>query len=147
MARKLTGFVTAQAASISGLNGLMVDYLARTEVVIPSINAKPGRGRPRLYSFGDLVALRTVKVLLEAKVEVKNVKSCIAILQKKYGKTLTNCPGDFLFTDGKSIYLRSGKELVDDVSKGGQLVFLFMCDLRQIHAQTKQAERRIAEAG
>ena len=139
MRARTNSYDSSEAAAISGLPRMTVDYLARMEVVIPSVEAKPGRGRPRLYSFGDLVALRAVKALLNAKVEVANVKSCIATLQRKYGKTLTNCPADYLFTDGRSVYLRDGKDSFADVTKGGQLVFLFMCDLKQMHVQTERA--------
>jgi DNA-binding transcriptional MerR regulator len=133
------GFTTSQAAVIADLEIAMVDYLARTKVLVPSLVANPGRGRPREYSFGDLVALKTIKALLTAKVEVSNLRRSISTLQRKYGKTLTSCPADFLFTDGHSVFLRNGSDVVSDVSKDGQLVFLFMCDLRHIHAATEQA--------
>lgn len=138
MGKKLKGYSTVEAAAISGLTLTMVDYLARTGVVRPSIEAKPGRGRPRIYSFGDLVALRALKTLLRAGVDVLHLRKGIAGLQKCYGKSLATCPADYLFTDGKSLYLRNGSDPVSDVSKGGQLVFLFMCDLRHLDLETRR---------
>jgi DNA-binding transcriptional MerR regulator len=146
MARRTIGYTSAEAAAISGLTPAMVDYLARTRVVAPTVEGKPGRGRPRIYSFGDLVALRTLKALLKAGVDVSNLRKGIACLQKTYGRSLTTCPADFLFTDGKSLYLRSGTEPVSDVSKGGQFVFLFMCDLRHLDSETRKDARAVLTA-
>ncbi|MBA8887403.1 hypothetical protein FHW12_001617 [Dokdonella fugitiva] len=72
----------------------------------------------------------------------------MATLQRKYGKNLTTCPADYLFTDGQSVFLSDGDRSVADVTKGGQQVFLFMCDLRQIHALTARAaiKRRAVSA-
>lgn len=139
MNQKATSFDSAQAATISGLARTMVDYLARTNVVRPSLLRRPGRGRRRLYSFGDLVTLRAVRALLKAGVSVAKLKRAMATLQSHYGRSLGSCPAEYLFTDGRSVYFRSAKDVVADVAEGNQLVFLFMCDLRQLHAETDRA--------
>ena len=132
-------FDSARATRLSGMSRVMVDYLARMKVVIPTIAAQPGRGRPRLYSFGDLVTLRAVKTLLDAGVSVAGLKRGMAELQKAYGKGIGQCPGDYLFTDGRKVFFRDAKDAVRDVTAGGQMVFLFMCDLRQIHDKVERA--------
>lgn len=132
-------FSSRQAAQLSGLTPVMVDYLARTKVVMPTVEARPGRGKPRLYSFGDLVTLRAVRTLLKAGFSVKGLKRGMTELQKAYGRTLGACPGHYLFTDGKKLFLRDAGDSVREVTAGGQMVFLFMCDLRQIHAKVERA--------
>ena len=127
------------AAQHSRLTPVMVDYLARMKVVVPTINAQPGRGKPRLYAFGDLVTLRAVKALLKAGVSVKGLKRVMAELQEAYGKRLGECPGDYLVTDGKRLYFKDANDSALEIAAGGQKVFLFMCDLRQIHAQVERS--------
>jgi MerR HTH family regulatory protein len=129
-------FDSAQASAICGLSRTMVDYLARSSVVRPTVRRGPGRGRRRLYSFGDLVTLRAVKVLLRAGVSVAKLKRGMATLQKKYGRSFESCPADFFLTDGRTVLFRSSIDVVADITAGGQLVFGFMCDLRQLHTDT-----------
>lgn len=129
-------FDTGRAATISGLTRAMVDYLARTKVIRPSIAPKPGRGRRRRYSFGDLVSLRASKLLLEAGVSVSRLRQAMTTLQQMYGKTIAECPAEFLFTDGTNVYLRAATDVVADITAGNQLVFAFMCDLRRLHKDT-----------
>jgi len=132
-------FDSVQAAAISGLSRTMVDYLARAKIIRPSIAARPGRGRRRLYAFGDLVTLRAARLFLKAGVSVSRLKQAMALLQSMYGKSLSECPAEFLFTDGKHIFARTASDAVADVTSGNQLVFAFMCDLRQLHRETYNA--------
>src|SRR5690242_15438177 len=111
-------FSSKRAARLSRLTPVMVDYLARTKVVVPTIKARPGRGKPRLYSFGDLVTLRAVKTLLKAGFSVKRLKRGMADLQEAYGRTLGECPGHYLFTDGKKLFLRDAEDSVREVTAG-----------------------------
>lgn len=135
-------FSSKQAARLSGLTPVMVDYLARTKVVVPTVEGYPGRGKPRLYSFGDLVTLRAVKTLLKAGFSVKGLKRGMIELQKAYGRTLGECPGHYLFTDGRTLFWRDGQDSMREITAGGQMVFLFMCDLRQIHSNLEKAMMR-----
>jgi DNA-binding transcriptional MerR regulator len=132
-------FDSNRTARLSGLSRVMVDYLARMRVVVPTIRSRPGRGRPRLYSFGDLVTLRAVSALLEAGVSVKGLRRVMADLQEAYGKSLGECPGRYLVTDGKRLYFRESGQSAMEIATGGQKVFLFMCDLQQIHTKVEQA--------
>ena len=141
-----TEFTSRQAAAASGLSLSMVDYLARTRVVRPSVECMPGRGRPRRYSFGDLVALRLLRKFLDAGIAVSRLKRGIAELQRQYGRTLVSCPADYLVTDGRQLYFLNAGESVSELAPGGQLVFAFMCDLRQLHADTARAVQKRAAA-
>jgi DNA-binding transcriptional MerR regulator len=132
-------FTSKRAAQLSGLTPVMVDYLARTKVVVPTVEARPGRGKPRLYSFGDLVTLRAVRTLLKAGFSVRGLKQGMTELQKAYGRTLGACPAHYFFTDGKKVFFKDAEDSVREVTAGGQMVFLFMCDLRQIHARVERA--------
>lgn len=50
------GFRTPQACSLSGATYRMVDYWARTGVLVPTVDAN-GSGTQRLYSFREVQAL------------------------------------------------------------------------------------------
>ena len=63
-------FLIARAAKLSGLTPAMLNYLCREKVLLPSVPGRRGRGRPRRYSFGDVVMLRVIAKLLKAGVSV-----------------------------------------------------------------------------
>lgn len=125
-------FSVKTAAATSGLTIFMVDYLARSGIVVPSVRSKAGRGKPRLYAFGDLVALKTAASLLKGGIEARKLKASLAVLQKKYGKTLTTAPASYFCTDGQRVMFKSADNLYADLSKSGQFVFQFVVDLASV---------------
>jgi len=145
--RGADSFDAVQVVKICGMSRYMVDYLARAKIVKPTILAQPGRGSRRLYSFGDLVTLRTASTLLASGISVAKLRAGLATLQKKYGRQLQTTPADFFCTDGKSVYFRDASGVVSDLSGGGQQVFAFVIDLKRLHADTAKivaAEGKVA---
>lgn len=59
----MKGFTGGEAASITGVSYDRVDKWARRGFLEPSIVPAKGKGSKRLYSFADLVILRTIDVL------------------------------------------------------------------------------------
>ena len=100
----LTGATKGQLASWRGGNvPLLVPEIAR---------------RPRaLYSFRDLVALRTV-VYLRSEVPLQRVRKAFQTLQDR---DLTDHPSRYqLWTDGDSVFLVNGDTAMDLVRRPGQ---------------------------
>lgn len=132
-------YSSREAAAISGLSVYMVDYLARSKIIEPSIRLRPGRGKKRLYAFGDLVALKVAAAILQAGISVAKLRKSLATLQKKYGRKLRTTPSSFFCSDGDTVYFRDADGVVADLTKGGQMSFLFVLDLRSIHDETAEA--------
>lgn len=130
----LERFTARDAVRVSGIRTpSMLDYLARSNIVIPSIQPTPGRGKRRYYSFTDLVVLRMVAQLLAQGLSPKRLKLAFVELRRQ----LPLLQGDkssalFLITDGKHvIWRKSASELVD-LTDSGQLAFSFFVDARKI---------------
>lgn len=123
-----------QAALYSGLKGAMVDYLCRAGIVLPSGgDVKPGRGKARLYTFGDIVVLKVVAQLLARGISVARLKGALSELRQKHGQiTKTSLPGKFLITDGERVYFHNAKGAVSDLNKNSQQVFAFMVELKSV---------------
>jgi len=126
-------FTTGDAAELSGLKPVMVDYLCREGVLKPSKRKKKdGRGKPRQYSFGDIVILKAIHQLLNHGISVAKLKKSLNALSKQY----KNIQADealkkYMVTDGKKIYFREKEDVLIDIYSGGQLAFLFVIDLDQ----------------
>lgn len=128
-------FGAAEAARLANLSLEMVNYLCRNDIVKPSCNCKRGHGRPRHYSFGDVVALCLVSKLSSLGVSPLRLKKGLRGLRRLHPKiTLTSLPASHIVTDGRDIYLRSGDESLERVFDG-QFAFAFVVELAPIHSE------------
>ena len=125
-------FTISEAHVLSGLSITMLDYLCRTKIVIPSSTGRRGRGRQRLFSFGDVVLLRVVGRLLSAGVSVLRMKRAFQSLQKLHPEiTPTTLPASHLVTDGSKLFLRQRTDILEEL-ESGQLAFMFVLELSTI---------------
>ena len=129
----VSDFTSSQAAAVSGLTPYMLDYLCRSGTLRPSIEDKPGRGCPRKYSFGDLVVLRVVKMMLDAGVSVARTRTALDKLADLQGSiTRTELPGRFMITNGEDVFIEDEMGQFIDLGRGGQMVFCFMIELAKV---------------
>ena len=135
-------FSVREAATLSDLTPAMVDYLCRSRVLLPSKTSSPGRGKPRQYSFGDVVLLKALSKLLQCGISVAKLKKAMAQLRNRNMGMITasHLPGKFLVTDGTTVFF-TDKGQVEDVLAGGQLAFGFVIEIQKLrNAVTKKIE-------
>jgi hypothetical protein len=70
------GFRAPQVCKIGGITYRQLDYWARTDLIVPSLQNAQGSGSQRLYSFQDIVQLRVVKRLLDAGMTPSPTSPC-----------------------------------------------------------------------
>lgn len=132
-------FLIRDAAKYSDLSVPMVDYLARSGVLTPSGRDHPGRGRTRLYTFGDIVVLRALRHLLAAGIEVRKLKSALETLRARQSEiTPRSMPCKYLVTDGSEVFLRSNRKEVTEDLNSGQFVFAFVVELRRVRNDVRE---------
>ena len=142
-------FTAGSAAALSGLSLAMVNYLCRTDVVVPSGNEGiRGRGTRRRYSFGDVVALRLVARLSARGVQPLRVARSLKALRRLHPEiTLTSLPATHVVTDGEHLYLRRPGDPLER-ALDGQMTFAFIFELsdlqREIASQITRPARRKA---
>src|SRR3954452_22141234 len=98
------GYRGPTACSAAGITYRQLDYWARTGLVEPSVRPAHGSGTQRLYGFRDILVLKIVKRLLDAR--------GVADLA-----TIT------LMSDGATVYECTSPDEVVDLLAGGQGVF------------------------
>ena len=139
-----TRFTTREAAALAGFKtAMMVDYLCRSGIVVPSKRARPGRGSRRFYAFGDVVLLRAVNRLLESGLPVSRLKAALKRIQRDFRHLK---PDDaikrYLLTNGREVFLADELGALHDLSKDGQLCFAFVVDI--CHARD-DVKKRVQE--
>lgn len=114
------GYRGSIACTIAGISYRQLDYWARTELVMPTIQTAAGSGSQRLYSFSDMLVLKIVKKLLDAGVSLQNIRAAVDHLRKRGVADLATVT---LMSDGSSVYECQSAEDVIDLVRGGQAVF------------------------
>ncbi len=116
------GFRAPQVCKIVGITYRQLDYWARTDLIVPSVQTARGSGSQRLYSFQDIVQLRVVKRLLDAGMSLKKIRTAMDLLREQLQSEspLTDVT---LLSDGSTIYAAHSADEVVDVFRRGQGVF------------------------
>jgi DNA-binding transcriptional MerR regulator len=140
-------FTTREVAKLAGYRtAMMVDYLNRQEIIRPSVLNHPGRGRARLYSFGDVVLLRAVNRLLATGLPVSRLKAALKKLQRDFKHLSADTVlKRFLITDGRDVILEDEPGALVNLSSGGQMAFAFIVDIeharKEVMSATKSLEK------
>lgn len=72
-------FSRQQVTAITGLSSRQLSYWRKTGLVVPQDYTAGGHAR---YSFSDLIALRTAKRLLDAKISLQRIRTCLQSLTR-----------------------------------------------------------------
>ena len=138
-------FNTQQTAGIVGATLRKVRYWDKTGVVKPSFSPAQGRGSSRLYSYTDLLALKTVAQFREEGVSLQRIRRCVRFLRTRLpdvSRPLGFCQ---LISVGESLYLAEDEQtLIDTVKRPGQSVFRKLVDIAAIDRQLRHAVRQLA---
>ena len=114
------GYRGATACVAAGISYGQLDYWARTELVVPSVQSASGSGSQRLYSFNDILVLKIVKRLLDTGVSLQNIRTAVEHLRNRGEEDLEKMT---LMSDGVSIYECTSPDEIVDLLQGGQGVF------------------------
>jgi DNA-binding transcriptional MerR regulator len=108
------GYRGPQVCTIAGITYRHLDYLARTDLIRPSIAS--ASGSQRRYSYTDVLELKLVKLLLDSGVSLRAVRKAITFLRQQGGDIAT---ANLLLSDGRSVLVRREEELSDLVRQVG----------------------------
>ena len=138
-------FQISEAARLSGLKRPMLDYLCRQGILEPSLPKRRGRGRRRLYTFGDVVMLRVLAKLLESGISVMRLKQALLALRRHHPEiTPTSLPSRYLVTNGQYAFLRRSETTLETLDEGGQMAFAFVIELETVRDEVAEEAERMA---
>ena len=132
-------FNTAQVSEIIGATPRQIRHWDQQGIVKPSIGPASGRGSRRLYSYTDLLALKTVKSLRD-DVSLQKAGKCVSYLRKNLpdvSHPLTYCK---LVSAGNTLFMvKDKKTLIDTVNRPGQTGFRGIIDIDVFDKQLRNA--------
>ncbi len=135
----MTHYSASTAIRVTGVTQRNLEYWDQAGIVVPSVPAA-GTGRPRRYSFQDLVRLSVVRRLRKAGLSLQHIQKGIAKLRAKgEGDPLS---GTVLLASGGTLLRRLDKTSLEDVLADGQLVFSVIATGR-IEEETRAGIARV----
>lgn len=114
------GYRGPQVCKFVGITYRQLDYWARTGLLTPSVKSAAGSGSQRLYSFQDLVLLRTIKRLLDAGMSLQRVREAVSYVRDNLDGDLSDVT---LVSNGETIIAVHDDRQLIDALKGGQITF------------------------
>jgi DNA-binding transcriptional MerR regulator len=111
------GYRGPQVCAIVGISYRQLDYWARTDLLRPSISDAKGSGSQRRYSYKDLVELKVIKSLLDAKVSLQSARTAVEYLRDHLGEDIATA--NLVLCGESPLLLRDDGEIIDLI-RGGQ---------------------------
>ena len=111
------GYRGPQVCSLVGITYRQLDYWARTDLLRPSISEARGSGTQRRYSYRDLLELKVIKRLLDAKISLQAARAAIEYLREQLGADLASA---HLVLDGSHTVLLQTDDQIVDLLRNGQ---------------------------
>ena len=99
---------TSTVAKVLDVSLRKLGYWDKQNLVKPSISSAGGRGSRRLYSFLDVVELRTVQALRDDGISLQKIRKAVAFLRGKLSMTERPLANLKFITDGVSIFVNHG---------------------------------------
>ena len=141
-------------ASLTGASITQLNIWDKKGIVSPSILKSSGRGSVRLYSFRDIVAIKTVLYLRNNNIKLKDIKNAVEYLKNDfdYSQPLSEI---VLLSNGKDV-LAAPQQNINDITskwlaanKFGQLVMPFVVPMgaitKNIDSAIEKYNKRIDE--
>lgn len=139
------GIPSRVAQRVAGISKRQIGYWVETGLVTPSVAAASGKGTARIFSFRDLVALRTIKALLAEGVTLQKVRKAVAELERQWPEKEAPLASHVLVTDGVDLFAvlpedEARETVLSLVLRPGELAWRrFVVDVGRIAAEVREA--------
>ena len=110
------GYGAKLTADVVGITYRQLDYWARTELIVPSLEQAAGSGTRRQYSYGDLLRLKVIKRLLDNGIKLEKVRAIFDYIRNELGVDISSAN---LVIDGpNAAIVRTQDDLIDALQRG-----------------------------
>jgi len=110
------GFSGKSTSEIVDITYRQLDYWARTDLVKPSLTQAKGSGSRREYSYRDLLELKVIKSLLDAGINLKQIRKVFIYVRRDLGEDIASA--NLVIDGSRSVLVNTGEELIDILQNG-----------------------------
>ncbi len=130
-------YTSKEVCRIIGISYRQLDYWDSSGFIQPSVARARGTGTSRMYSFVDLVCLRTAKRLRDSGISLQRIRKSVEYLRGHFPELDAPLADLVFLTDGSTVFIltRDKKTALDTAMEQGQLAWfipvgLFVDELR-----------------
>jgi len=139
----LHGFTAGEAEKLTGVPYYRLDYWARSGFIRPSIAGAEGKGSKRLYSFRDLVALRTARELRNSGVPLQTLRKVVRYLRRLKGLENPLAEARLVVAGDDVILVESREKLISILKSPGQGMLHLVLDLPRVVKELQEGMRKL----
>ena len=132
-------FSRQQVTAITGLSSRQISYWRKTGLIVPQTYTGGGHAR---YSFSDLIALRTAKRLLDAKISLQRIRRCLRSLTRYLPNSDRPLVELSLVVTGDVVLVFHGERAFDALT-GQEWVF----PVAELATEVEKMQQQIPEQG
>jgi len=135
-------------AKLTGATVKQLIHWDQTQLVRPSIASARGKGSRRVYSFLDVLAIKTAVMLRREGISLQKIRRCLRYLREHQPEVEQPFASLNMLTDGVSVFMLSndpGMAVADrkviDTLAGGQM--LLMVPIGRLACEVKREAARL----
>lgn len=115
-------FTPKEARRVAGITNRQLDYWIKTGLLKPEVETAKGQGSTRLFTFRDLIGLRTIAKLREAGITIQELRK----VQENVKGFSDNKKEDvfkdtFLIVRGNNVFMADGENIISTLKEPGSL--------------------------
>lgn len=138
----MAGFTAKQVVALTGVPYKRLDSWANSGFLIPSIAEADGTGSRRLYSFQDLVTLRTAKILRDAGISLQGLRKVVQCLRDTHGMARLLAHTRLVIVGEDVVIVQTEGDLMRVLRHPGQHVLRVVIDVgRLVQALCEQVDK------
>lgn len=141
----MEGFSTSHASRLTGVNPKTLHYWDHSAFLSPSVQVAHGTGTRRLYSFRDLVALRTAHELRQRGISLQGLRKVVDFIRRA-DEAEQPLSERYLVTDGHDVFLYAGSTAISAMRHPGQGYFMVVVDIGRVAEELTSQQRGLANA-
>lgn len=139
----MEGFTAGEAEKLTGVPYNRLDYWARSGFIKPSVAGAKGKGSKRLYSFRDLVALKTAKELRDLGIPLQTLRKVVRHLRQFKGLENPLAEARLVVAGNDVLLVQSPEELISVLKSPGQGVLHLVLDLPKVVGELQERIRKL----
>ncbi|MGB9663172.1 MAG: helix-turn-helix domain-containing protein [Moorellaceae bacterium] len=141
----MEGFTAGEAEKLTGVPYDRLDYWARSGFIKPSVAGAKGKGSKRLYSFRDLVALKTAKELRHLGIPLQTLRKVVRYLRQFKGLENPLAEARLVVVGNDVLLVQSPEELISVLKSPGQGVLHLVFNLPKVVGELQEGIRKLRE--
>jgi DNA-binding transcriptional MerR regulator len=142
----MKGFTAKQVVALTGVPYKRLDSWANSGFLMPSIAEADGTGSRRLYSFQDLVALRTAKLLRDVGISLQGLRKVMQFLRDIHGIERPLVQTRLIVTGDDVLIVQTDGDLMSVLRHPSQHVLRVIVDLGRLVQALREEVKKLRAA-